>query len=70
MLTATSARRRGSKPPPPFRHRDKGGLATIGHNSMIADCCRLKLIGAMAWWLCGVVDVLFLVSGLHRIGAD
>lgn len=51
--------------PAPFRYRLQGSLATIGRKAAVADFGRLKLWGAPAWWLWGIVHLLFL-SGLRN----
>ncbi len=61
------ARLRGRQPPPPFVYRHQGSLATIGRRSAVADFGRLKLTGALAWWLWGAVHVLFLVGLRNRV---
>jgi NADH dehydrogenase/putative oxidoreductase len=61
------ARLRGRKPPPPFRYRHQGSLATIGRKSAIADFGWIKLTGALAWWLWGAVHILFLLSLRNRL---
>lgn len=61
------AQLRNRKPPPPFRYRHQGSLATIGRKSAIADFGWVKLTGAAAWWLWGAVHVLFLVSLRNRL---
>src|SRR6516165_7701660 len=61
------ARLRSRKPPPPFRYRHKGALATIGRKSAVADFGRLKLTGAPAWWLWGAVHVMFLLGVRNRL---
>jgi NADH dehydrogenase FAD-containing subunit len=61
------ARLRGGAPPPPFRYRHQGSLATIGRKSAIADFGWIRLKGAPAWWLWGVVHILFLLSLRNRI---
>src|SRR6266436_1497919 len=53
---------RSRKPPPPFRYRHQGRLATIGRRSAVADFGRVKVTGAAAWWLWGAVHVFFLVG--------
>ena len=40
-------------------------LATIGRKAAVADFGRLQLSGALAWWVWGVVHVLFL-SGMRN----
>ena len=57
----------GSRPPPPFRYRHQGSLATIGRKSAIADFGWIKLTGALAWWLWGAVHILFLLSLRNRV---
>ena len=58
---------RGRKPPPPFRYRHQGSLATIGRRSAVADFGRVKVTGAAAWWLWGAVHVFFLVGVRNRL---
>jgi NADH dehydrogenase/putative oxidoreductase len=58
---------RGRKPPPPFRYRHQGSLATIGRRSAVADFGRVQVTGAAAWWLWGAVHVLFLVGVRNRL---
>jgi len=53
--------------PVPFAYRHLGSLATIGRKSAVADFGRIKLWGAAAWWLWGVVHVGFLVGVRNRI---
>ena len=60
VASVLRARLRGSKPPQPFRYRHQGSLATIGRKSAVADFGRVKLTGALAWWLWGAVHILFL----------
>jgi len=52
---------------PPFRHRDKGNLATIGRAAAVADIKALKLSGFSAWiaWL--LVHLWHLVEFQNRI---
>jgi putative oxidoreductase len=61
------ARVAGREPPQPFRYRHMGSLATIGRKSAVADFGRVKLWGAPAWWLWGLVHVGFLVGVRNRI---
>jgi len=61
------ARLRRRKPPPPFRYRHQGSLATIGRRSAVADFGRVKVTGAGAWWLWGAVHVFFLVGVRNRL---
>jgi NADH dehydrogenase len=52
----------GSNKPPPFRYRHQGNLATIGRHAAIADFGRIKLTGALAWWLWGLAHIYFLIG--------
>src|SRR6266446_5845623 len=49
-----------------FSYRHMGSLATIGRKSALADFGFVRLRGAMAWWLWGIVHVLFLVGSRNR----
>jgi NADH dehydrogenase/putative oxidoreductase len=61
------ARLHNRRAPPPFRYKHQGSLATIGRKSAVADFGRLKLTGAVAWWLWGAVHVLFLLGVRNRV---
>ena len=52
----------GSSKPPPFRYRHQGNLATIGRHAAIADFGRVKLTGALAWWIWGLAHIYFLIG--------
>src|SRR5215472_1047595 len=67
VASVLRARLRGRKPPPPFRYRHQGSLATIGRRSAVADFGRVKVSGATAWWLWGAVHILFLVGVRNRL---
>ena len=54
-------------PPPPFCYHHLGSLATIGRKSAVADFGRLRLWGSTAWWLWGLVHVVFLVGLRNRL---
>ncbi len=54
-------------PPPPFRYRNQGTLATIGRSSAIADLPYLKLTGWPAWLLWGIVHIYFLIGFRNRL---
>lgn len=60
------ARACGSKTPPPFRYRHLGSLATIGRKAAVADFGLLRLRGALAWWLWGVVHLYYLAGARNR----
>jgi putative oxidoreductase len=67
VASVLRARLRGRKPPPPFRYRHQGSLATIGRRSAVADFGWVRVTGAAAWWLWGVVHVFFLVGVRNRL---
>lgn len=60
------ARLEGRGPPPPFRYRHTGSLATIGRKSAVADFGWIRLSGVVAWWLWGPVHVFLLIGGRNR----
>lgn len=62
------ARLEGRPAPAPFRYRHLGSLATVGRQSALADFGKLRLSGALAWWLWGLVHVAFLSSARNRVG--
>jgi len=59
------ARINGRAAPAPFRYRHAGSLATIGRKAAVADFGRLRLSGALAWWMWGLVHIFFL-SGMRN----
>ena len=62
-----ASRTRGDPAPPPFRYRDQGALATIGHHSAIADLRWIRLTGWLAWVLWGIVHIFFLIGFRNRV---
>jgi NADH dehydrogenase/putative oxidoreductase len=54
-------------PLPAFRYRHYGSLATIGRKAAVADFGLLKLSGAPAWWLWGIVHVGFMLGVRNRV---
>jgi len=61
------AKLRGETVSQPFSYRHMGSLATIGRKSAVADFGFVRLHGAIAWWLWGIVHVLFLVGSRNRV---
>jgi NADH dehydrogenase FAD-containing subunit/uncharacterized membrane protein YphA (DoxX/SURF4 family) len=55
------------RPVPAFRYRHLGSLATIGRKAAVADFGILKLSGAPAWWLWGVVHIAFMLGVRNRV---
>ena len=60
------ARAEGQVPVGPFVYRHRGSLATIGRKAAVAHFVRMKLSGATAWWLWGLVHIGFLVGIRNR----
>jgi NADH dehydrogenase/putative oxidoreductase len=57
----------GMPAPAPFRYRHFGSLATIGRKFAVVDLGPIKVWGAPAWWLWGLVHVGFLLGVRNRI---
>ncbi|MEA3196057.1 MAG: hypothetical protein QOF32_109, partial [Gammaproteobacteria bacterium] len=57
----------GRAPPPAFVYRHLGSLATIGRKAAVADFGFIKLWGAPAWWLWGMVHIGFLIGVRNRM---
>lgn len=64
---AIRARIESRPAPAPFRYRHLGSLATIGRKAAVVDFGFVRLWGAPAWWLWGLVHVGFLVGVRNRI---
>jgi putative oxidoreductase len=56
----------GRNAPAPFSYVHLGSLATIGRKAAVADFGFMKLSGATAWWLWGVIHLTFLVGLRNR----
>jgi len=50
-----------------FRYRHQGSLAQIGKRKAVADFGRIRLRGAIAWWLWGIAHIYFLVGVRARL---
>jgi NADH:ubiquinone reductase (H+-translocating) len=50
-----------------FRYRHAGSLATIGKRLAVIDFGRLKLRGALAWWIWGLAHIYFLIGVRNRL---
>ena len=57
----------GKAPPPAFRYRHKGSLATIGRHEAVIDFGRFTLSGWLAWWVWGLAHVYFLIGMRNRL---
>ena len=62
-----AARVAGRALPGPFRYRHQGSLATIGRRAAVADFGRIKLRGALAWWVWGIAHIYFLIGTRNRV---
>jgi NADH:ubiquinone reductase (H+-translocating) len=60
------ARLRGSTLPP-FRYSHAGSLAQIGKRKAVIDFGRIKMRGALAWWIWGIAHIYFLIGLRHRL---
>ncbi len=62
-----ATRAAGRSPPPPFRYRSYGNLATIGRHGAIADFGWLRLTGRIAWFAWGIAHIYFLIGFRNRL---
>ncbi len=62
-----ASRVEGRAPPPAFRYRHLGSLATIGRKAAVVDFGFVRVSGSLAWWLWGVVHIGFLVGLRNRL---
>jgi len=67
VASVIRARIAGRSPPSAFHYRHAGSLATIGRKAAVADFGWLRLSGAPAWWVWGVVHILFLSGMRNRV---
>lgn len=51
----------------PFRYKHDGSLATIGKRLAVIDFGRIKLRGAIAWWIWGLAHIYFLIGVRNRL---
>jgi NADH dehydrogenase len=51
----------------PFRYRHAGSLAQIGKRKAVIDFGRIKLRGALAWWIWGIAHIYFLIGLRNRL---
>ncbi|MDN5924488.1 MAG: NAD(P)/FAD-dependent oxidoreductase [Xanthomonadales bacterium] len=58
---------RGQDYPDPFVYHDDGSLATIGRMAAVAQFGKLKLSGAMAWWVWLFAHIYFLIGFRNRL---
>ncbi|WP_236096285.1 hypothetical protein [Pseudomonas aeruginosa] len=51
----------------PFKYKHQGNLATIGRSLAVIDMGRLKLRGALAWWIWKLAHIYFLIGVRNRL---
>lgn len=56
----------GRPPPPPFRYRHLGDLATIGRHAAVVKLGRLELTGLLGWLFWSLVHIYFLIGVRDR----
>ena len=59
---AIARRLAGREPPPPFRYRHAGDLATIGRGAAVARLGPVQLTGLPGWLFWGFIHVYFLIG--------
>ncbi len=52
---------------PPFVYKHGGNLAQIGKRLAVIDFGRVKLRGALAWWIWGIAHIYFLIGLRNRL---
>lgn len=67
VAQAIRARLEGRQSPGRFRYRHDGNLAQIGKRKAVIDFGRIRLRGALAWWLWGIAHIYFLVGVRSRL---
>jgi NADH:ubiquinone reductase (H+-translocating) len=50
-----------------FRYKHAGSLAQIGKRLAVIDFGRIRLRGAIAWWIWGIAHIYFLIGLRHRL---
>jgi NADH dehydrogenase len=66
VANAIRTRLAGGKPSP-FRYSHSGSLAQIGKRLAVIDFGKIKLRGAIAWWIWGIAHIYFLIGLRHRL---
>jgi NADH:ubiquinone reductase (H+-translocating) len=61
-----AARVAGRTPPPPFRYRHLGDLATVGRHAAVVKLGRLELTGFLGWLFWSLVHIYFLIGVRDR----
>jgi NADH dehydrogenase len=66
-VAATIKARLRGEAPAPFRYKHSGSLAQIGKHKAVIDFGRIKLRGAIAWWIWGIAHIYFLIGLRNRL---
>ena len=66
VADAIRQRLRGATPAP-FRYRHDGSLAQIGKHLAVIDFGKIRLRGALAWWIWGIAHIYFLIGLRNRL---
>ncbi len=66
-VAQTIKARLGGDTTAPFRYKHAGSLAQIGKRLAVIDFGRIKLRGAIAWWIWGIAHIYFLIGMRHRL---
>jgi NADH dehydrogenase len=66
-VAETIKARLAGRKPGPFRYKHAGSLAQIGKRLAVIDFGRIKLRGAIAWWIWGIAHIYFLIGLRHRM---
>jgi NADH dehydrogenase len=61
------SRLRGATTPDAFRYEHAGSSATIGMRLAVIDFGRIKLSGALAWWIWGFAHIYVLIDLRNRL---
>ncbi|MET3793460.1 NADH dehydrogenase FAD-containing subunit [Aquamicrobium terrae] len=67
VASTIRARLAGNHQSSTFRYRHGGSLATIGKRLAVIDFGRIKLRGALAWWIWGLAHIYFLIGVRNRL---
>jgi NADH dehydrogenase len=67
VAQAIKARLRGDKTFAAFHYKHAGSLAQIGKRLAVIDFGRIKLRGALAWWIWGIAHIYFLIGVRTRL---
>ncbi|MGC2221150.1 MAG: NAD(P)/FAD-dependent oxidoreductase [Methylocella sp.] len=67
VAESIKARLQGDTASAPFRYKHAGSLATIGKRLAVIDFGRIKLRGALAWWIWGFAHIYFLIGVRNRL---